>query len=79
MQVRRGPTIRLRVLELHTFSHEVTTCISRGRKSMVTVNEPPLSAEGTAGAKLFTAAIFLPSFQDCRLVQQRFHGTCVHG
>ncbi len=41
---------------------------------MVTVNESPQSAEGTAGAKLYTTAIFLPSFQESRLLHQRFHG-----
>ncbi len=41
---------------------------------MVRFNEPLPSAEGTAGTKLCPAAIFLPSFQDYRLMHQRFHG-----
>ncbi len=65
---------RSRVLKLLTSSHEVTTCISHGRKSVVTVNEPPQSAEGTAGAKLCSTAIFLSSFQDYQLMHQPFHG-----
>ncbi len=60
------PVPRLRGLKLHTFSHEVTTRVSHGRESVVTINERPQSAEGTAGATLCSTAIFLPSFQDCR-------------